>query len=204
MNAVAKDVANEVEQVFDVNGKALDLANYRELMIGCGNRRAKQIRFQYIPHDFKNLTRLDIDPDCKPDVIHDLNVLPLPFEDNTFDEIHASDILEHTGQQGDWRFFFAQFAEFWRILKPSGYFIGSCPKWDSPWAWADPGHSRVIAPQSLIFLDQTQYGQVGSTPMTDYRHIYKADFRTMVTTEDVPNGPGQCDDKWGFVLAAYK
>lgn len=202
MNAVAKDTGLEV--VFGMDGKELDLANYHELLIGCGNRYIKQIKFQYIPQQFKNLTRLDIDPNCNPDVLWDLNKLPLPFEDNTFDEIHAADILEHTGQQGDWRFFFAQFEEFWRILKPGGYFIASCPKWDSPWAWADPGHSRVLCPHTLIFLDQHGYDQVGSTPMTDYRHVYKGNFRTAVTTEDVPNSPGSSEDKWGFVLIAVK
>jgi SAM-dependent methyltransferase len=136
--------------------------------------------------------------------VHDLNVLPLPFADNSFNEIHASDVLEHTGQQGDWRFFFAQFSEFWRILKPGGYFIGTCPKWDSPWAWSDPGHSRLISHLSLIFLDQENYRSIGSNPMTDYRHVYKANFRTMVTTEDVPHGPGYSEHRWGFVLRADK
>jgi SAM-dependent methyltransferase len=199
MNAVAKE-----QELYDIDGKLVDLANYRELLLGCGNRTNKQLRFQFSPNEFLNLTRLDIDPDCKPDVVHDLDALPLPFEDNSFNELHAIDILEHTGRQGDWRFFFAQFSEFWRILKPGGYFIGVCPKWDSFWAWGDPGHTRVITPQSLLFLDQAQYGQVGDTPMTDYRHVYKANFRTMFTTEDVPNGPGYNEHKWGFILAAVK
>lgn len=200
MNAVVK----ESDVLLDVDGKPVDLANYRELLLGCGNRTSKEIKFQFVPQTFLNLTRLDIDPDCKPDVLHDLNVLPLPFEDNTFNEIHAVDILEHTGQQGDWRFFFAQFSEFWRILKPGGYFVGACPKWDSPWAWSDPGHSRIFSFHTLIFLDQSCYREVGTTPMTDYRHVYKANFRTMVTTEDVPNGPGHSEHKWGFVLQALK
>lgn len=190
-----------MEEVIGVDGKPIDLTDYRELSIGCGNRLKKQIKFQYIPQEFVNVTRLDLDPDCKPDVMWDLNNVPLPFDDNTFNEIHACDILEHTGQQGDWRFFFRQFEDFWRILKPGGYFIGSCPMWDSPWAWSDPGHSRIFSKYTLIFLDQDAYNQVGDTPMTDYRHVYKGNFRTMITTDDVPGGN---EHKWGFVLMAVK
>ena len=39
--------------------------------------------------------------------------------------------------------------------------------------------------------------------MTDYRHYYKGNFRTLVTTEDVP-GPETSEHKWGFVLMAVK
>jgi DNA modification methylase len=99
-----------------------------------------------------------------------------------FDEIHAYDVLEHTGQQGDWRFFFAQWSEFWRILKPNGLFFGKCPTYDSEWAWGDPGHTRIISPASLVFLDQNQYiEQVGKTAMTDYRPYYTADFERLAS-----------------------
>jgi len=129
------------------------------------------------PDDWTNLVTLDINADHKPDVVHDLTVLPLPFEADTFDEIHAYEVLEHTGQQGDWRFFFAQFAEFWRILKPGGLLVGTSPSAKSNWAWGDPGHTRIMSPECLTFLVQTEYtAQVGKTPMTDYRFVYQADF----------------------------
>ena len=38
---------------------------------------------------------LDIDSNHKPDVVHDLNIIPLPFEDNQFKEIICHHILEH-------------------------------------------------------------------------------------------------------------
>jgi SAM-dependent methyltransferase len=147
----------------------------RELLLGCGSNRAKQIIYRG-RSEWDALTTLDHNDDHKPDVVWDLNELPLPFEDEAFDEIHAYEVLEHLGTQGDWRFFFNQWSDFWRILKPGGVFVGTCPSFDSPWAWGDPSHTRVISPESLIFLCQPAYEQVGKTPMSDFRFVYRADF----------------------------
>jgi len=154
-----------------------------ELLIGCGNRRDKRVGAMGNP-DWIDLTTLDIDPNAGADVVHDLNVLPYPFADDQFDEIHAYEVLEHTGQQGDWRFFFAQFSEFWRILKPDGLLCASCPSLTSRWAWGDPGHTRVIQPETLIFLQQPQYAQVGITSLTDYRAVYQADYDLAFSKDD--------------------
>ena len=93
-----------------------------------------------------------------------------------FDEIHCYECIEHFGKQGDYVSFFAFFSEIHRILKPGGSFYASVPSWDSEWAWGDPGHVRVVTPGSLLFLEQVNYGRPDN-PMTDYRDIYKADFK---------------------------
>lgn len=154
------------------------MSEYAELLVGCGDKREK---LAWTKKDkFENLTTLDCSKSCNPDVVWDLCNLPLPFEDNSFDEIHAYDVLEHTGAQGDYKFFFNQFSDFHRILKPGGIFIAICPAWNSEAAFGDPSHTRVITPMSLVFLDQSEYvKQVGSTPMTDFRHIYSADFEIL-------------------------
>jgi SAM-dependent methyltransferase len=174
----------------------LKLDGYSELMIGAGNSRLKKIKFRGMPQEWRGLTTLDIDDGCKPDVVHDLNVLPLPFADDSFDEIHAYEVLEHCGRQGDWKFFFDQFAEFWRILKPGGLLCATCPAHDSVWAWGDPGHTRVISFGSLVFLNQAEYEQVGKTAMTDYRPWYKADLRLVAQSTE--------KETFGFVLEAVK
>jgi len=147
-----------------------------ELLIGCGARRVKEVQIGGTA-EWSALVTLDINPDHKPDVIHDLRDVPLPFPDERFDSIHAYEVLEHVGSQGDYRFFFPQFADFWRILKPNGLLCGSSPPATSPWAWGDPSHTRVISRESFTFLDQSEYAkQVGRTPLSDFRYLYKADF----------------------------
>ena len=165
-----------------------------ELLIGCGNQREKLVTFKEIPEKWSDdFVTLDFDEDCHPDVLHDLNQLPLPFNDDRFHEIHAYEVLEHLSSQGDFRAFFNLFEEFYRILKPEGFVIGTCPNWDSVWAFADPGHTRVIAPQTLQFLSQKAYdAQVGKNAMSDYRHCYTADFDLWAIQESEHN--------YGFVL----
>lgn len=168
-----------------------------ELLIGCGNDRRKKVTFPEVPNEWSGeLVTLDVDESCNPNVVHDLNIIPYPFDDAMFDEIHAYEVLEHCGRQGDWRFFFDQFYEFWRILKPGGYLVATVPMWDSPWAWGDPGHTRVIPKEALIFLNQSEYGQIGRTAMTDYRPWWKGDFETI--------GLSESGHTMAFVLRARK
>ncbi len=160
----------------------------KELLMGCGSRTEKDI---YIDNpEFENVTRLDYNADHKPDVVWDLSVHPLPFEDEEFDEIHAYEVLEHLATQGDYEFFFAEFTEYWRILKPGGRFYASVPI--KEWVWGDPSHKRAIQPETLIFLDQDQYAQVGMTSMSDFRSIYKVSFK--VIHQEETNG------KFYFIL----
>lgn len=145
-----------------------------ELLIGCGSNRVKKLSVQGRA-EWSGLVTLDHEASHKPDLVHDLNE-PLPLHDNSADEIHAYEVLEHIGRQGDYKAFFAQFSDYWRVLKPDGVMYGTVPTPTSVWAWGDPSHTRVIPKESFVFLSQPSYEQVGVSPMSDFRSIYKADF----------------------------
>jgi len=146
---------------------------------------------------WQQLTTLDINPAHHPDVVWDLREKPWPFDDDTFDEVHAYEVLEHLGRQGDAEAFFSDFSEIWRILKPGGHLLGTSPSAGSPWLWGDPGHTRAIIPESFIFLCQDEYeNQVGKNAMSDYRYCYSADFKPKML--EVNNGT------FSYVLEAIK
>lgn len=168
----------------------------RELLLGCGRSRAKRVTGSWGPKDWTHLTTLDMDADVLPDVVHDLDVCPYPFPSDSFDEVHAYEVLEHTGHAGDWRFFFRQMFELWRILKPDGLLVATTPMWDSPWAWGDPGHRRVFCKEMFLFLDRSEYAQLGQTSMTDYSFIWEGDFRKFTFLEE--------EHRFGFILQAVK
>ena len=139
----------------------------KTLLLGAGTSRKKRVVHESTPErEFGDLVTLDLEG---ADVIHDLNILPYPFEDGEFDEIHAYEVLEHVGKQGDFRFFFSQFNEFHRILKKSGIFALSVPNYKSIWAFGDPGHTRVLPYTVFNFLQKSFYDQLGKTACADYR-----------------------------------
>lgn len=145
-----------------------------ELLLGCGSNRDKKLHQQGRP-EWAGLVTVDIESRHNPDVVHDISQ-PLPFDDDSAEEIHAYEVLEHCGTQGDYKFFFRQFSDFWRVLKPDGVILGTVPLPTSVWAWGDPSHTRVIPKETFIFLNQPAYDQVGITAMSDFRSIYRADF----------------------------
>lgn len=151
--------------------------------------------------DWTELVTLDSNQDHKPDVVYDLENLPWPFEDDSFDQIHGYEVFEHLGRQGDFRSFFAHFYEAWRILRPGGFLAVTCPSYKGLWAWGDPSHTRVITSGSLVFLDQEQYHlQVGRTAMSDFRWLWKGDFKAVqVDMKAEEAGTG-----FAFVLQAVK
>ena len=158
-----------------------------ELLLGCGSARDKRLWVDG-KEEWSKLVTLDYNLDHSPDVIWDLRKLPWPFEDDTFDEVHAYEVLEHLGQQGDYKAFFAQFSEIWRITKAGGMLFATVPWWQDEWAWGDPSHTRVITPATLTFLSQIEYEkQVGKTAMSDFRNIYTADFERAYVEQRDPN-----------------
>jgi hypothetical protein len=157
--------------------------------------------------------------DCKPDFLMDLDIQPWfthqpqdehelellqrldrgrwCFRDNLFHEVHAYEVLEHLGRQGDPHSFFAHFDELWRILQPGGFVCATVPSRFSPWLWADPGHRRAILPASLVFLCRPHYDQyIATTPSSDYRALFMSDFDILYSRDD--------EETHTFVLQAVK
>jgi SAM-dependent methyltransferase len=171
--------------------------DYRELLLGCGYARDKRLGKPGTALEWKNLTTLDRYLKCNPDFVCDLDSLPWKYSDknghfdrrlpeNYFDEVHAYEVMEHIGRQGDEYSFFGHFFEIWRTLKPGGHFFATVPSRMSPWAWGDPSHKRLIQPESLCFLDRANVAanRKRGTTMTDFRGIWFGDFIVRASTDD--------------------
>ena len=106
-----------------------------KLNLGCG----KDIKEGY--------TNLDI-VNYGGNMIHNINIFPYPFEENHFDEIYASHILEHLNN------FHNSITELYRILKPNGILIVYAPFFLNTKYFGEPDHK---IPFSIRTFDNYEY-----------------------------------------------
>lgn len=97
----------------------------QKLNVGCGKC------------PLKGYVNLDKHALPKVDVVHDLEVYPWPFKNNTFDEVYCDNVLEHLSD------IINPIEELWRISKPGARIIVKVPIYPSVWAFTDPTHKSV-------------------------------------------------------------
>lgn len=78
-------------------------------------------------------------PEVNPDILLDLDYLPLPFRTDSFDCIMVDNVLEHVQDQ------LAVLRELHRISEPGAELTFRGPHWNSPGAWVDPTHTRPFS-----------------------------------------------------------
>jgi predicted SAM-dependent methyltransferase len=88
-------------------------------------------------------------------IAYDLNSLPWPWDDRSFDKIHAIDVLEHLEIN-----LIQSLDQCWRILKVGGELIFKFPLHTSPTIREDPTHRWFWGPGVLDFVDpSTSWGR---------------------------------------------
>lgn len=88
-------------------------------------------------------------------VAHDLNVLPWPWADNSFDLIVACAVLEHLRIN-----LLESVGECWRVLRPGGILHVKLPYWRGENSWQDPTHYWKFSLGALdVFDPTTKYGR---------------------------------------------
>lgn len=110
-----------------------------KINIGAGN----DIREGYINHDITKLKGID--------VVHNLNIYPWPWDDNSCDELLMNDVLEHLDS------FILAMEEAHRILKHGGILVASVPYWNSANAHIDPTHKKGFHEHTFRFFDPNSH-----------------------------------------------
>ena len=98
---------------------------------------------------FLNVDKFD---GFKPDIVHDLEKFPYPFEDNSVSEIKMYHILEHLGQEP--KTFNNIITELYRISKNHAKIDIRVPHPRHDNYLADPTHVRPITQMTLKLYDR--------------------------------------------------
>lgn len=114
------------------------------LNLGCGNKLVEGA----VNHD-----RIQHRPEV--DVAHDLNEMPWPWPDESFDLIVARAVFEHLDRD-----LVQSLDECWRLLRPGGELSIKLPYWDSDNSYQDPTHRWFFSLRALDQFDPaTERGQ---------------------------------------------
>lgn len=129
------------------------------LNLGCGQNKLPG----YINVDKYN--------NFSPEIVHDLEIFPWPFEDSSISEIVMHHVLEHIG--ADTNTFLSIIKEVYRISQNGCYLKIAVPHPRSYGFESDPSHVRIITPQimSLFSLkNNLEWAKNGwpNTPLATY------------------------------------
>jgi hypothetical protein len=113
---------------------------YNRLNLGCGFNKLD---------DHWNVDQFE---GCTPDQIVDLEVFPWPWEDNFFSHIHASNILEHLGQ--DPKVFTKIMKELYRVSCDGAEWFIQIPHHRSDTYSDDYTHVRTLTEKTFKMFDQ--------------------------------------------------
>lgn len=110
-----------------------------KLNLGCGFNK---------PDGF---VHVDMFEECQPDVVHNLETFPYPFEESSVDEILLNHSLEHIGQQSS--VFLKIMQEIYRICRDEALIKINVPHPRHDNFIGDPTHVRAITPGTLSLFD---------------------------------------------------
>ncbi len=81
------------------------------------------------------------------DVIHDLEIFPYPFKENSFDFIWVAQIIEHLNNPEKF------VKEIWRISKPGAKIVIGTVHFSAPTVWGDITHKRPYQSDTFNYFN---------------------------------------------------
>lgn len=90
---------------------------------------------------------VNVDKYGNPDVLHDLETFPWPWDDNSIIEIRMNHVLEHLGETT--ALYYSIIKEIYRICIGGAEIFIAVPHPRHDDFMNDPSHIRIVTPQSL-------------------------------------------------------
>lgn len=141
-----------------------------KLNLGCGSRPRQ------------GFVNVDTYKQDGVDIVHDLDVFPWPWKDNTVEFIEAFDIYEHV------RYPLEFMGECWRILQVGGTLYIHTAHWKNRSSFNDPTHRRFLTENSFDYwIPGTQLNERYGAAYAKGCH-----FKSIEIRRDMPNAGDLC------------
>ncbi len=106
------------------------------LDLGCGNAKES------------GAFGVDSRPMDGVDLVHDLNTLPWPIDDNSFDQVRAAHIVEHVDDV------LGFFGEIHRVCRNDAIVLIDTPHFSNRCSFLDPTHKHAFSARFIEFIAQ--------------------------------------------------
>lgn len=163
----------------------------RVLHVGCG--------YEVLPDIFDDavVTRLDLNPDCNPDIV--ASVLDLG-DIGPFDAVYGSHMLEHLSES-EVR---TALGEFKRVLAPGGAVIMIVPNLDGILPTTDVVYESPAGPITGLDMIYGKRSFVDSIPFMQHKTGFIADSMQKVLGEFFDQVEARALTKWNLIGVGVK
>jgi hypothetical protein len=158
------------------------------LNLGCGNKHRD------------GAVNLDVTGATSPDVVHDLNVMPWPFQESQFTEVHAYDVIEHLADIP------AVMTEIHRIARAGAKVFITVPHFSCANAFTDPTHRHYFGYFSFDYFTEGHELSFYSTVrfrMSARRLIFMPSLVNKAAWRLANRYPRGYEQRWAWVFPAW-
>ena len=120
---------------------------YKTLELGPGKDSVKKSSLDAeLGNNEYNIDSIDYFTENKTTYRHNLDNIPWPIKNKTYDIVYSSHVLEHVNNLAE------SIDEIYRILKKDGITIIKMPHGSCGYAWGHPTHKRVAATNTFNYF----------------------------------------------------
>jgi SAM-dependent methyltransferase len=179
----------------------LNLVTTSEPLVDSGDRRKKRIlNLGCGLKHLANAVNLDITSATRPDVVHNLNQRPWPFEDGAFDEFRANDVIEHLDDV------VATLEEIHRIATPGAILRVTVPHFSCANAFTDITHRHYFGYFSFHYFtgeNEFPFYTGARFKRRESTIVFHPTLRNKIVWRLANRWPAAYERSWAWILPAW-
>jgi SAM-dependent methyltransferase len=143
---------------------------------------------------------VDITADTSPDVVHNLNQRPWPFADDQFDDVSATDVLEHLDDIA------ATMVELHRVCADGARIEIVVPHFSSDGAYTDPTHRHYFGAFTFDYFSEAHANNFYSRARFTVQSrliVFRPTLVNKLVARAANRFPREYEQRWTWIFPAW-